>query len=886
MSIKEYFRLRSKSMKRFKLIPIVLASLLIIPACSKQASSKKQESGPAPSSQSSEVSSVPHSTSSNSSQESNSTEDILPDVPTDLVPLAKAIKSFEKATNYSLVFAEEGKGISSYNYGGSEKMYEYHYEYTSYSQTDYYNQYWRNYRYGINTTSMIYSELLEMFGVTDAYFRSNYQMILQGYFNPDSVDIDAQNNTIVLHNDDTQADPQYTYGGYDIENEQHYVVESGEEPGTYIGDYLNSEYSPNEAHGIEETLLANIDKFSSNSTNKTFECLDGEIFIDYFRGNAPSKVTISLDNKGNLARLDATCAYQNFFIIFKNIGGVSEFKDMPVVSRIGCEEHEFFMYEVAENGHRLCCSMCHKYMGEVEAHDDNNQYHVCKKCHKITGLEPYDDADFIKDATATNKYDRYFLILYKSSDNKLFDLDGGYWNSEIERISLDSDDNSDYKATAYFYDQAASVFIANRVSEEPTFIFDDSCLQLITQDIYLYKNITVDGNGYNEPYTIGGKTLAEYVKTVTPVKKVQAYFIFFQHSQEQITTEAPLDGCKKAINHSCARCGELLNKDVMTDHNLSFEIYTANQIKATFPNVNVDQLINNYNLSVFFKVECSKCHMLDYVGISNSYRDIDHTNRYTYYYSFTDNKEYGYNQSPFGHIVDANGVCQICGAKKGQVGNISFWYYDYDESLNHNSLNIEFENDEHIDQSTMQMNIKGNVTTLTASLLDRNERVIGSVVSKAVNSQQVFYFSIEDLANHKFEFSSSHDFGADENAQSGMQDMPGSKYLYNRVVMHDANNEQYAAIYDQIFAGSYFIIDKEHNSFEYFPSNRWYFGTYSANTNQNMSYQYLAQSSTLYTSPDVMQDDTTQFFFSVIGDNLLMETEGADFYIVFTISNK
>lgn len=885
MSIKDYFQIRSKNMKRFKFIPIVLASLLIIPACSKQTSSKKQESSSAPTSQTSEVSSNPSNASSNSSQESSYNTSDFPNVPADLIPLAAAIQSFEKVANYSLVFAQEEKGDSSTNTGDSGKMYDYHYESILYSQTDYYNQYWRNYRYGSADISMAYTDLLEMFGVTDEDFRSNYKTILEGYFyNADSCDIDAQKNTVVLHSDDTNNDPNYTYGGYDIENKQYYVVEAGPEPGTYIGDYLNNEYSPNEAHGIEQTLLANIDKISYNATSKAFECTDGEIFIDYFNGNTPSKVSISLDSNGKLARLDATLTYQNCFILFKNIGGVSEFKDMPVVSRIGCEKHEFFMYEVTEGGHRLCCTMCHKYMTEVEAHEDNNPYHVCKKCHEITGVEPYNDADFVRNASTTDKYSKYFFILYKSSDNKLFDLEGG-WHSEIQRIYADHDSQSSFIETTYYYDENDSVFIANQVSEEPSFIYDDSCLRVLNQNVSLYKNITVEGNGYTEPYTIGGKTLAEYVKTVTPVKIVQSYRIFFEHVQERIETETPRDNCETTINYNCARCGELLTQDLKFDHNWSFEILTVDQIKAAFPNIDVDRAIENFDLSIFFKAECNKCHKTDYIGIGKNYQDLDHVDHYTSYYSFSDGDERGYNQSPFGHIVDGEGMCQICGAKKGQAGNISFWYYDYDESFNHYCLNIEFENGEHIDESTIQTNTKGNVRTLTASLLNKNGQTIGSVVSKDVDGQQVYYFSVEDLANHKFEYTSSHDYGADENAQNGMQDMPGSKYLYNRVVMHDANNEQYAAIYDQIFAGSYFIIDKEHNSFEYFPSNRWYFGTYSANTNQSMSYQYLGQSSTLYTSPDVMQDDTTQFYFSVNGDNLLMETEGADFYIVFTITN-
>lgn len=750
-------------MKRFKIIPIVLASLLLFPACSKHISSKKQESSPAPSSEpaisSSQSSNNPSSSnaSSSNSQGPNSNASGVPDVPTNMVPLASAIESFKSASKYTLVFAQGEAGQQELPIGETGRKTSTSFEYSWCSQTDYYNQYWRNFRYGEGQVKLVYADLLEMVNCAASEFEGNFKTYLSPLIpTATSYQIDAQTGLITIYYGDSNDAPAYTFGGYDADNEQYYVVENGEEPNTYIGDYLNTEYKPNEAHGIEETILSNIDLFSYNATSKEFECSNAGAFASYFNDNVPTKVSISLDEDGNLAKFDAPLTNGHFIISFKNIGGVSEFENMPVVSRIGCEQHQFFTYEVLEGGHRLCCSLCHKYLTKLEPHEDNNAYHVCKKCREITGLQPYDDSDFIRDANASNKYDKYHFILYKTSaDNKLFDLEGG-WHSELERIGYAYD--SDYIQTEYYYDRNASIFIAVDVNENPSYIFDDSCLQVITQNVYFYKNVTVSGEYGN--YNIGGQTLSEYIDSVTPTKSLVAYRIFHEHNQQRREVEAPINACETRVDEICSRCGELLSYDMKFNHNWSFIIYSADQIKAACPDADVDNAIEDNNLNLFFKAECSKCHKVVYVGMNNdSNHSLTHADNYTSYYLFFGNKNEGYNESPFGHIFDSNGVCQICGGQKGQAGNISFFYNDYDESLNHYDVNYTFSNGEHIDTFDVQISIQGNITISTYPLYDKENQVIGTLVTKDVYGS-VYYFSVEDLENHKFEFTSSHDFGA------------------------------------------------------------------------------------------------------------------------------
>ena len=761
-------------MKRFKLLPFILAGLLIVPACGKQTVSKKQDSNSEAINQSSivESSSVSPSSSSNNAASSSSTNSSQsqPTDPTDVSSLRTAIQNIKKATNYSLIFASVEGGEFTYPINNQGKEGTYSFEQSYNSQTDYYNQYWRNYRYARGKVTTTYSDLLEMLHCTDEEFKSNYQTKLASVVGTGvekDYQLDEQTGTITFYYNDLDDEPAYTYGGYDSKNEQHYVVEEGEQPNTYIGDYLNSEYGPNEADGIADVLLENLDNTSYDSSLKAFVVSNVKDFYDCFDRNQPSKVVVYLDEKGNLDRVEGTSTSSDLVrrILFKNVGTVSMFENMPVVSRIGCEQHPGYVYDVLNGGHRLCCALCHKYVAPLEPHEADNAYHVCPKCHELSGLVANDDPDLIKNADAIeDDPSRYFFMLKKGeSDNKLFDLQGE-WRSEINRRFTDYQD--DYSKTGYYYDEDASLLITMAINEEPTYIFDNSCLQAITEHVSLYKNVTMTYEEENYVWMIGNKTAKEYVSSATPNKTLVCYNIIYEHTTEHEIRKTPISDCETEISELCLRCGENICSYSKYNHSWLTEECTIDQIKTACPNADVENIMQKEGYNLFIKATCSKCHKTEYIGFNKNHnQNLDHISSYDEYYSFTEGS-YRYDKLPYGHLLDENGKCLVCGAQKGQAGDIAFWYRDYDESMGVQTVQIVFANGESTGYD-YQDEMKGNVYIVIYNLVNNNGDTIGHLTVKSVQYQGMFYFAVEDLNNHKFEFTSAHDFGADENAQGG-----------------------------------------------------------------------------------------------------------------------
>lgn len=828
------------------------------PPVSSEASSSSESSGEASSEQQSSESSS-NAGESSSSENSQSSEESGNSGSTSIEAFVKAINAFDKATSYSLTYVNETR--ETYNDGALsiENHVFLH------SENDYRDGYFRNYTYTYGDITMPYTALKTASGLTDETFESHYQEMLYGqlYVIAKSYSVDTENDKVKFIYDNRPATPDYTYGGYDEDAKQWYYIMPTSTPGSYDSRYCLDGNEPTTISGLGDVLLTDVTKISYNETTKAYEYNGADELAPFFAGAAPSKLSAALDDAGNLSKLEATFDRNGesytMTLSISNIGSVPEFSDMPVLDCIGCKEHMSFNYEVTAETHRKYCDVCNKYLSSAEAHSNNNDYNYCKECERVVDLEPFDDPDLIKDATADYDYYKYYFALQKSpSTNRIYDTT--YYHSEIDRLQI-----YDTNRTIY-WDKEASLLIVtekneNIPDEEIEYLFTDQCVAQTKQMVYVYKGVTVAaeaGEAWKPTYTFNQQSPDNFLKTVTPNKTFETYLLSEYHlkTDERITK---IDDCNNKVEEVCERCGKAINIILKDNHNWSISICTLDQIKEAFPDVDVDKKVEYYDLDFFFKIECDKCQTVEYCGLEkNEYSDLYHVEESITYYSFTTNTIHSKGESPFGHIMDNNGVCYLCGCKEVKIGDIKICYRDVTADDADEGIELVFPQEYDLSQTSYEF--KGNVVIAKYDI-HQGETVVGTVEEKEVQydySSCLYYFKITFGTGENaqvFEFTSAftgYEPNEDDNngsGESGNGEEPhlvGTQYNYEDWTADDGLDDtdiEYIEEYVMpLYVESYFVIGDDEGTIEFGTPYYYQTGTYVATENEN---EYLVTFDTI-----------------------------------------
>ena len=510
------------------------------------------------------------------------------------------------------------------------------------------------------------SEYLDAYETTEAVLESQKDSIESSTHREFALDHDGNKFTLTK-----ESNPMFIGIGYDKTAKQGYTVTSKyNKPGEYMGTYLkDSDYSKNSFRPDTDDLgdfEAFIEHGTFDAKTRTLS-LTAEEYPEAFEGSEYASASIKF--KGNLPiemkyTLNEECVKKEIPVIeytgtaesvikIENIGKTSY--KLPEV-QLGCKNnnHKAFQYDATEDGHRKYCTSCGKYVAEKEAHH-HDAHNYCSVCRGLYDVEDHEVEDFVSTSGDS------FVIFKKAKNGDELFANGVNWH--VPGIT------STYQSGTSWYIFPNDGAVMKTSSGAAEYFIDNNCSTIYTDTYTLYKGLTIV-KGEDNKYTFDGhEEIADAIASKTPIEVTATNFSFSHDSTEK--HETAIDDCHTREYYICDRCGETTSDKIIAHHTSEkFEVVAEEDLPFT----------PTYEKDIYIKSECEHCHEVNYYGVSSS-NVYSHatSNLYAMHYDpeTGDYIDYGTPiQVP--HIFDEEGVCEICGAEKHEVGTLIFLVeYDY-----------------------------------------------------------------------------------------------------------------------------------------------------------------------------------------------------------------
>lgn len=462
---------------------------------------------------------------------------------------------------------------------------------------------------------------------------------------------------------------------------------------------LEDEGDANVISDLKVALVKIADMGVLNRTNNTISVNSDaakEIFGDSDFGSA----TLYIENNYPKEMVAELSGYNAKFILTDiNKTNVTIPTGIEIVK---CEHEYSHYYDELEDGHRLYCSNCYKYLAPKENHTllESSNHLYCTVCRKQLSLVTAEDVRRVK--IGEDEKESWGLIR-QCTKNGTYYFEGFYTHGETKTIVSNSDLEIRYWID---YDllfvrkqyEADDNHFANLIEPE-TLQYD--CYKATRNTIEVFSGVSADTFPCLLDGTFQRSDYAEIKRVSKHICSIQAYIFSVSHTSSPAEYTV-LDDCRTQITTHCSVCGAVTDSYVSSNHE-----YDYDNVKK----VAIDDC--HYKLLV----ECKKCHREDvtsYPSVSDHKNakytrvesaaylklkyDVDMNSNYVYFemscptcneislYEFTStsymyhledkkpqarvytlkngkiNRHSEYVNIP--HITDEYGVCPICGKDK------------------------------------------------------------------------------------------------------------------------------------------------------------------------------------------------------------------------------
>ena len=579
------------------------------------------------------------------------------------------------------------------------------------------------YEYGEEATKDQYMMYLSAGGHigTDYHYYWGYD------FDSDELTYYTEKNyeTIVAYN---QTDKQYIY--YDLRS-------NGDVDSHYILDSELKNYS----HNSKTELFINLIKYIVNNGEHdadkhsyTAEVNDKELFdllpaAEYarsvtasFKNNVIDQIVFNFDKEviEEEGGIDVS-----LFIQFSKIGEVRV--TAPQVEMEPCE-HLNYDYDALEDGHRKYCRNCRKYLGELESHDDDNEFHVCLDCfHRPEGGEKQYELPLFE----TDEYTCYGFTYRLDEYNNKVDVDAVVFVSKEtgQEIYPSSVDDSQmvmtYSGDLYF--PTAKALFRRWLSYDGVQIKADRCAKYYADRYLYYANIEGEVDE-TKTLIVDGVNFDRYAleHSLQPTRTMYNYRFYENHDAHE-PTNTQIDSCHVKQEFECSVCHEIVYTQIVESHHYEYtQISRAEFLEHTHENGTYIE-----ENALFFEATCSACHekiwFYYHNGVLNPthlYNDVYVT---AYYVDENGNILTKDFRALIPHHYDDEGNCVYCGTHTEQFGELLIHYCQQD---NYNYFYVtDLEGHElHLNVISSIEDSENNTRTLTYELLDDNDNVLATVI--------------------------------------------------------------------------------------------------------------------------------------------------------------
>lgn len=431
--------------------------------------------------------------------------------------------------------------------------------------------------------------------------------------------------------------------------------------------------------------------------------------------------------------------YETMRNVFSSFG--TTVVDVPQVTLSECDHKycEVCHEDLGARGHRDYCCHCHKYLGDIENHNYDSKYHVCKECLHIDAKEQYINENyFTLDGVP-------YATFMKTADNQII-MDGNF--SEIgdhNGIINGYDFRMQYVIEEETNRVALIKYGANEKLEGETclyaqpneirvYSFDFKDLVAELAERYSAENIYTTSYEYNEQtekyetvinydkpnyynviyvlYTgFYNKDLTEFdyfEENATKLSEDTFISLYFAHNLNSKTDTT--DPCHPIEYRQCALCdGYVDYPDYAEAHDWSGEY----KVVAT---------PSGYEGNIFIERECGRCHEKQVIYASAKSL-ANHDSEYVNATYFTGKNKGASTTMEIPHIYGEDHICALCGAK--EVEGIS---------INSEYIKASYENDyESVD-----------IPEITVNYKDGSQEVVPSRNENSDNNYRLYLVNGED----------------------------------------------------------------------------------------------------------------------------------------------
>jgi hypothetical protein len=277
-----------------------------------------------------------------------------------------------------------------------------------------------------------------------------------------------------------------------------------------------------------------------------------------------------------------------------------------------CDHDTTLGYEELEDGHRLYCTKCDKYLAAKENHDllEGSGHKYCKKCRKILGLKNADSS------MRTIKFEGetiYFIYMQECEEGnvtKYYTSNSGFYSKSGNKTLISDDDllivywpNEKILLVKKQYAPNDNEFTTLNPVDTLTY----ECYKFIKNTYEVFTDIQVVDYPALSDGTFSRANYTQIKKDKTPALQYEAYYMNVYHGTTESKDEV-INDCLKKTTITCTTCHADIN--IYNTSNHDFEGVSA--IKTRIDDC-------HYSLTK----ECKKCH----AKVDSGYGKIaDHIN--------------------------------------------------------------------------------------------------------------------------------------------------------------------------------------------------------------------------------------------------------------------
>ena len=372
------------------------------------------------------------------------------------------------------------------------------------------------------------------------------------------------------------------------------------------------------------------------------------------KNNVPTKIDFTIDKALASQMLGKTVEEMSFVISFSKINDVH--LSIPE-GDVKCAHHGIEIYS-SETEHYYYCPACGILLTDKAAHDFEEDHGICKTCGYVKGSQAHDSEDEHEKTTSDEiAQGLKAFAYYESEKGEAF---------EVDTFVMDGSGYFEIVGGEGFtYCLIEKVVIT--YSEISTgFLNDTSCVNLTKNEYKLYKNVEIEDDGEGHA-TFDGKTLDEFVASVTPEKTLIGYNVNLLHDYEN-SEEIDIDDCHyKSVAH-CNRCDRDVYVDISYQHvPTNFKEITYAEFTALFgekieySSLGYHTFEKSYH---YYEAECSTCHKKIYMvsTYSEGYQADHADDEFDYeFYEKEGPRTAAYRMYlTLGHVDDGTGHCLFC----------------------------------------------------------------------------------------------------------------------------------------------------------------------------------------------------------------------------------